>query len=166
MKTERGGWRPMQHEQLLQEVIHDSYKERRKLSEPTRCPRCAAVYRSGRWSWRRSSGPAHPVLCPACRRIRDHFPAGYVSMTGRFFREHREEVLALAHHCAQREGAEHPLERIMRIEEIRGGVVLTTTSIHLARGIAEALRRSYKGELGFRYNRAENLLRARWRRDE
>lgn len=164
MKRERGGWRLLQHEQLLQEVVHDSYRERRKLSEPTRCPRCAAVYRSGRWTWRKSSGPARKVLCPACRRLRDRFPAGYVSMTGRFFREHREEILALAQHCARREGAEHPLERIMGIEDIRGGVLLTTTSIHLARLVAEALHRAHKGELNYRYNRAENLLRANWRR--
>lgn len=166
MKKVRAGWRPLQREQLFEEVVHDTYKERRKLPEPTRCPRCAAVYRSGRWTWRKSSGPAHRTLCPACRRLRDRFPAGYVSMTGRFFRQHREEILALVQHCAQREGAEHPLERIMAIEPMRGGTLVTTTSIHLARLIAEELRRSHKGELGFRYNRAENLLRAAWRRDE
>ena len=166
MKKERGGWRPLQHEQLLQEVVHDTYKERRKLSEPTRCPHCEAVYRDGRWTWRKSSGPAHRVLCPACRRLRDRFPAGYVSMMGPFFRQHREEIVALAHHCAQREGAEHPLERIMKMEDICGGALLTTTSIHLARLIAEALGRSYKGELRYRYNRAENLLRATWRRSD
>jgi NMD protein affecting ribosome stability and mRNA decay len=165
MKIVRGGWRPLQHEQLLQEVVHDTYKERRKLREPTRCPSCAAVYRAGRWTWRKSGGPAHRVLCPACRRLRDRFPAGYVSMTGPFFRKNRAQILALVRHCAQSEGAEHPLERIMEIDDIRGGAMLTTTSIHLARRVAEALRRSYKGELGYRYNRAENLLRANWRRE-
>lgn len=167
MKQERGGqWRPLQREQLLQEVVHDSYKERRKLSEPTRCPRCTAVYRSGRWSWRKSSGPAHERLCPACRRVRDHFPAGYVRLTGPFFRGHQEEILSLAKHCAEQEGAEHPLERIMAIEDARGGILLTTTSIHLARRIAEALHRAYKGDLRYHYNRAENLLRATWSRSE
>ena len=166
MKQERGPWRPLQHEQLLQEVVHDSYKERRKLREPTRCPRCSAVYRSGRWSWRNASGPAHKTLCPACRRIRDRFPAGYVRMTGGFFREHRDEIVSLAQHCAEKEGAEHPLERIMAIGEARGGILLTTTSIHLARRIAEAVRRAHKGELRWHYNRAENLLRASWSRSE
>jgi hypothetical protein len=90
---------------------------------------------------------------------------GYVSMTGPFFRKNRAQILALVRHCAQSEGAEHPLERIMEIDDIRGGAMLTTTSIHLARRVAEALRRSYKGELGYRYNRAENLLRANWRRE-
>ena len=165
MKAIRNGWRPLQHEQLLQEVVHDTYKERRKLAEPTRCPRCAAVYRAGRWTWRKSSGPAYRVLCPACRRLRDRFPAGYVTLAGAFFRKHQEEILALVQHCAQREGAEHPLERIMNIEAVRGGVLVTTTSVHLARLIAEALRRSFKGDLGYRYNRGEKLLRAAWRRD-
>ena len=87
-------------------------------------------------------------------------------MTGGFFRDHREEILSLARHCSEREGADNPLERIMTIEEARGGIVLTTTSVHLARRIAEALHRAYKGELRYRYNRAENLLRATWRRSE
>ena len=54
----------------------------------------------------------------------------------------------------------------MAIDPMRGGAVVTTTSIHLARLIAEELRRSHKGELDYRYNRSENLLRASWRRDE
>ena len=33
----------MQHEQLLQELVHDTYKTRRKLPEPTRCADCGAV---------------------------------------------------------------------------------------------------------------------------
>lgn len=87
-------------------------------------------------------------------------------MTGPFFREHREEILSLARHCAQKEGAEHPLERVMAIDETRGGVLLSTTSIHLARRIAEAVRRAHKGELRWHYNRAENLLRASWQRGD
>ena len=33
------------------EGVGDPYKLRRKLSEPTRCPACGAVYQEGRWQW-------------------------------------------------------------------------------------------------------------------
>jgi len=51
MKGERGGFRPLRREQLFQELVHDSYKSSRKLSEPTRCPECGAVFLKGRWTW-------------------------------------------------------------------------------------------------------------------
>jgi hypothetical protein len=33
------------------EGVDDPYKLRRELHEPTRCPRCGAVYHEGRWQW-------------------------------------------------------------------------------------------------------------------
>ena len=43
--------------------------------------------------------------------------------------------------------------------------MVTTTDIHLARGIGEALEHAYQGELEFHYNEGENLLRVHWARD-
>jgi NMD protein affecting ribosome stability and mRNA decay len=167
MKAVRSGWRALRHDQLVQEVVHDSYKQRRKLPEPTRCPGCGALWRAGRWTWGRASAGAHAALCPACRRARDRFPAGYVLLRGRFFREHRNDILALATHCEASERAEHPLERIIATEPARGGgVCVTTASVHLARRIAEAVFKAYKGELKLRYNPEERLFRATWRRDD
>ena len=67
----------------------------------------------------------------------------------------------IRHHEA-REKAQHPLQRIMAIEEDAEGVTATTTDVHLARDIALALERAYKGELLFHYNKEDNLLRATW----
>jgi len=164
MKRTRGGFRLLQREQLLQEVVHDSYKLRRKLREPSRCRDCGAVYRDGRWRWSEGGGPAHQVRCPACQRVRDAFAAGYVQLGGRYFSEHREEVLRRVRACEAAESREHPLERIIAIAGAPGGALVTTTGVHLARRIAQALRHAYKGELESRYNKADNVLRARWTR--
>lgn len=48
MKTQRGGFRTLRHEQLLQELVHDTYKTRLKLPEPTRRPDCGAGWHRGR----------------------------------------------------------------------------------------------------------------------
>ena len=164
MKGERGGFRRVRGEQLFQELNHDSYKAGGKLPEPTRCPDCGAVFQKGRWKWGDSPTGAHEARCPACHRIRDRFPAGYVTMTGAFIRENRAELLQLVRNREGKEKAEHPLERIMAIEDTKEGMVVTTTASHLARNIAQSLHDAYKGELDFRYNKEDNLLRATWSR--
>ena len=164
MKGERGGFRPLRREQLFQELIHDSYKSSRKLSEPTRCPQCGAVFHKGRWTWAMAPAGAHEEKCPACHRIHDKFPAGYVTLTGKFFRAHRDEILQLVKNHEAKEKAEHPLERLMGIEDTTEGVLVTTANTHLARDIAEALHSAYKGDLDYHYNKEDNLLRASWSR--
>ena len=162
MKSVRGGWRPLQREELRDELVHDAYKSQTRLPEPTLCPDCGAVHRAGRWQWGSAAAGAHTERCPACHRIHDHFPAGYVTLEGKFLAGHRAELLQLARNRETREKAEHPLERIMDIEDVEGGVSITTTGIHLARAIGDAIHDAYKGNLEYHYNKQENLLRVRW----
>jgi hypothetical protein len=164
MKTLRKHATGRRQEQLLQEAVHDAYKSRRKLPEPARCKDCGAVWRRGRWSWGAAPAGAHGARCPACRRIRDRLPAGYVSLAGEFFEAHRDEVLRRVRRCETAEKRGHPLERIMGIAAEGEGLLVTTTGAHLAHRIGDALRRAYKGELDARYLKADNLLRVTWRR--
>ncbi len=164
MKTGREGWRPLQREELRDELVHDSYKSKLKLHEPTRCPECGAVYHAGRWQWGPPATGAVEHICPACHRIRDHFPAGYVTLSGEFLAAHRDELLQLARRHEAKEKAEHPMERIMGIEDVQEGVLITTTDTHLARDIGEAVHSAYKGRLEYHYNKEENLLRVHWSR--
>lgn len=158
------GFHPIRRDRLLQEAVHDSYKIKGKLQEPTVCPDCGAVFHEGRWQWLVKPGNAHQQTCPACHRMHDHFPAGYVSLSGDFLAAHEEEVLHLIRHREDREKAEHPLQRIMDIEKTRHGMQVSTTDIHLARSIGEALHHAYQGKLEFHYNPEQNLLRVQWNR--
>jgi NMD protein affecting ribosome stability and mRNA decay len=142
----------------------DAYVSTRKPSGPTVCPTCKAVFMEGRWTWQRPPSDAAEMSCPACQRIRDEFPAGYVTIRGEFLKEHRDEIIALITSKEDREKATHPLQRIMAIEDVREGLQVTTTDSLLARGIGEALHDAYKGDLKLRYSRDENLLRAVWKR--
>jgi NMD protein affecting ribosome stability and mRNA decay len=164
MKPERGGFRLLKREQLFQELVHDTYKSKKKLSEPTRCPDCGAVFHNGRWSWDPAPAGAHEERCPACHRTRDRFPAGYVALKGEFLASHRDEILQRVRSCEESEKSGHPLERLMAIEDAEGGLQVTTTGTHLARRIGDALHDAYKGELEYRYNKEENLLRVSWHR--
>lgn len=149
---------------LLKEWVHDTYKSKHKLPEPTVCRQCGAVYRKGSWRWEDAPVGAHEDTCAACLRIEDNVPAGYLTLEGSFLVEHREEVMHLVRNIEAKEKKEHPLKRIMAVDEKPDGLVVTVTDPHLARGIGEALHQAYKGELDFSYQEEENLLRVFWRR--
>src|SRR5687768_3394354 len=131
MKIDRGSFRMLQRKQLLQERVHDSYKSGRKLAGPAACPDCGAVYRRGRWRWELAPVGALAARCPACLRVRDRLPAATVTLSGRFFAQHRDEILARVRSCAEAETRTHPMQRIMALAPAGNVMRIATTDIHL-----------------------------------
>jgi NMD protein affecting ribosome stability and mRNA decay len=165
MKRGRAASRSPRREQLLDDPRHDSYKPRGKLPDPTRCPVCGAVFQRGRWTWNGAARSAvNEQLCPACQRIRDGYPAGYVTLGGEYLAGHREEILNIVRNCEAEEKARHPLQRIIAIKDVGGGVLVTTTDTHVARRIAESIHDACKGSLALQYSKEENVVRATWTR--
>ncbi len=159
------GSRGTRRDRLVQERLHDTYELRQKLPEPTVCPECSLVYQQGKWTW--IDGHvfnANKQLCPACSRIHDNYPGGYVSIKGPFFLNHRNEIINLIHNVEQESKQAHPLERIIKIIEEEDGVLVTITDLHLARRIGEAIHNAYQGSLEFDYPDDEKLIRVKWYR--
>ena len=160
--------RPRRHVEMEFDTIDDPYQPREKLPEPTMCTDCGAIYHNGHWQWKVTpaitNGTAKITHCTACRRIRDDLPAGYVTISGEFAQQHRDEVKNLIRHVEAHKKWEHSMQRIMSIQEEAGKLLIMTTDIHLARAIGDALEYAYKGELDFLYNKAEYLLQVQWRR--
>jgi NMD protein affecting ribosome stability and mRNA decay len=156
----------LRKDRLIQERAHDVYLARGKWPAPTRCGECGAVFAGGRWQWDNSSSPeaVHQVICPACRRIADRYPAGYIEIKGQFFTEHRDEILHLIERVEKQEKGRHPLERVMALTPEGDHILATTTGVHLARRIGQALARAYKGELTFSYAAAGQTIRVQWQR--
>jgi hypothetical protein len=71
-------------DRLIHERVHDPYQSKSKLPEPTICPQCGAVYHQGRWTWTKRPVQAHEEMCPACQRVREKYPAGFLALSGRF----------------------------------------------------------------------------------
>lgn len=161
-KYQQAGFHPVRHDRLLQEQVHDAYKAGGKLPEPSVCPQCGAVFHKGHWQWLKVPAGAHSATCPACHRIHDHYPAGFLTLKGEFFKDHHDEVMNLVRNEEKRERTEHPLKRIMDVEETGGEVLVTTTDVHLARSIGDALHHAYQGDLEYHYNPEQNLLRVEW----
>lgn len=152
-------------DRLIQERRHDPYRARGKLAEDTVCPDCGAVVKEGHWRWAPGPAAGRESVCPACQRTRDGYPAGFVTLEGGFLPEHRDEILGLVRNIEERERAQHPLKRIMQIRDEGGGLLVTTTDLHLARAIGDAVHRAYEGEVDYAYEKGESVLRVRWTRD-
>ncbi len=73
-------------DRLIRERVHDPYKTRLKLPEPTVCPQCGAVFHKGRWTWDDRPPEAKEEFCQACRRINGKYPAGILTLSGGFKR--------------------------------------------------------------------------------
>ena len=151
-------------DRIFDDLRHDPYQARAKYKEPAVCSDCKAVLRRGAWRWASAPKDAAAVRCPACRRIHDKLPAGQVILAGEFLKEHRNELVQLVRNEGEHERSEHPLHRIMDIEEHPEGIVVTTTDIHSPRRIGHALESAYQGELELTYGEDEYSVRVHWRR--
>ncbi len=150
---------------LIRERVHDPYKTRLKLPDPTVCPRCGAVFHKGRWTWESAPSGAYEELCQACRRVNDGYPAGIVTLRGAFLKTRRTEILSLARNQEKMEKSARPLHRIMAIKDKGEEIEITTTDIHLPRRIGQALHNAYKGEFDFHYDEEGYFVRVNWTRE-
>lgn len=148
---------------ILNESQPDTHQNVVTFADPTICRNCGVLFNNGRWSWDDLPDEAHEALCPACQRIADNHPAGYIELKGSFFEQHEEEILKLIRNIALVEQLQYPLERIIKIDPVEDHTVVTTTGMHLAQRIGDALERSYWGELEYNYDTL-NYIHVRWYR--
>jgi len=151
---------------MYEERVRDSYQAREKLPEPTVCPDCGAIFAKGRWQWGEPAHDANKHRCPACRRIQERVPAAYLTLGGDFFEMQKDEIMRLVHNKEEMEIAQHPLERIMSIEQQNDSknTVISYTSVHLAKSTGDALSRAYQGDFYFKFTDKGGVLMANWRR--
>jgi hypothetical protein len=147
---------------IFDDKRHDPYQPAGKYPEPTRCEQCGAVYHGGRWRWGEAPSAAGSDICPACRRVQDKLPAGWLILEGPFVVSHRTELLGIIRNEAEHERVEHPLNRIMQLDEHGERIEISTTDIHLPQRIGEALKRAHHGELTVQYGKDEYSVRLRW----
>ena len=152
-------------DRMLREHEHDPYRAQRKLHAPTACRDCAAVYHSGRWE-RPTLGVTieKTDICPSCRRVREHNPAGIITLAGEFLAAHREELLGLIRNEEARRVIDRPLQRIMNVSDDAEGMRVETTDTHLARALGDSLHAAYGGDLSYRYEKGAAFLRVHWTR--
>lgn len=143
----------------------DNYPHKEKTKNALVCTKCGVVNHEGRWYW--GAPPETEVeaaLCPACTRIRERDARGTLRLDGSFT-PYREEILGLVRNLEEAEKAEHPLERLMEVRDTPEGIVVTTTGVHLARGIANKLARRFHKKSNLRYEDGEQRVFVDWKKD-
>ena len=160
------GYNPvLPDEVFFEERAERAYMEAAtKLLEPTVCPQCSAIFMEGRWRWGPVPVSANQAICPACQRMQDNDPAGYVVLAGPFFHDHRDEIINMLHEQAERKRQENPLMRLMEEERNDIAMLIKTTDIRLAHFLGAALHHNYQGDLEYHHNPAHDLLRVHWTR--
>jgi NMD protein affecting ribosome stability and mRNA decay len=135
------------------------------------CTQCHALYRSKRWSfdaplYERLAGTdqVREVVCPTCRKIKDHFPEGILTLSGEFFDQHQEEIVKLVEKEAARVAKRSVADRIIQIKPEDGKLVVETTTEKMAQHLGRAVYKAYKGGLHFRWGEVERFVRVSWSR--
>ncbi len=155
-------WKTGRVDRMRVKGSKDSYRLTEKLPGGATCQSCGSTVQEGRWTWSVPAEGAASATCPACRRVADDYPAGYLMLEGSFFGENRGEIMNLVRNVAKAEKGEHPMERIMAIRKDGETTLITTTGVHIARRLGDSLKRSYRGDLKVNYEDGEKRIRVSW----
>jgi len=149
----------------------DAYLPKEGL-EVSFCKKCGLVYRQKRWIMdpeeleRVKADPAAgKTLCPACQRMRDQVPGGYLTLRGEYLRKHEEEILELIKNTEAKSRKKNPLGRIMEIRQEGDVLTILTTEDKLAQKLGRDVYKSHSGNLNYQWSHAENFVRVDWGRD-
>jgi NMD protein affecting ribosome stability and mRNA decay len=147
----------------------DPYREELPPRTIARCSQCGAVYRHKRWQLPdtitlspRERTKLLSVLCPGCRKMRDHYANGVVTIRWPKQEAARRAILNLIKHQEEWGRRGNPLERIISLEAKGDRLTVSTTNERLAQRIGRALERAFHGKATYQWSRENKLLRVQW----
>jgi len=140
--------------------------------EASLCSTCGAIYQNKRWLFDQDlahklagTGKVKEVTCPTCRKIKDQYAEGILTLRGDFFQEHKDEIVTLLKNEAERVAGRSVADRIITLdEEGTERLVVKTTTEKLAQHLGRAVYRAYKGDLDFRWSEMNKFVRVYWSR--
>jgi NMD protein affecting ribosome stability and mRNA decay len=139
--------------------------------EASLCTGCQALYQNKRWFFNEElSGKlakthkVKEVVCPACRKIKDHYVEGYLTLSGEFLVEHKNELVTLLEREAGRVAKRSAMDRIIQLAPEGEKLVVETTTEKLAQHLGRAVYKAYKGDLSFKWGEPNRFVRVYWSR--
>jgi len=164
--------RPPRKLQKSTPVFKDPYLPGAGRHELAMCSVCHAIYHHKRWYpegeitlSKAQKTKLDMVTCPACRKTHDRYPGGIITLQGGFLKTHKDQILHLVRNEEARARKINPLERLISIKNIRGGVEIQTTNERLAQRIGREIQRAYKGDAAYHWSRDDKFVRVDWHRD-
>lgn len=140
--------------------------------EAALCEDCHALYQDKRWFFDEklydklaSTGKVRQVVCPTCRKIKDHYVEGYLTLSGEFLAQHKDEIVTLLQNEAAKVGKRSFDDRIIQVApEGDDKLVVETTTEKLAQHLGRAVYKAYKGDLNFQWGEPNKFVRVYWHR--
>jgi hypothetical protein len=134
-------------------IERDMYLPRLEPKGIFQCAGCGAYHYRRHWSLTApgvSIEPRQPaVLCPACRKLRDRFSEGELTLRG-IEAEDRAEIARILRNEETRARQKNPLERIMRMDAANGGWRIETTTEKLAQRLGRSIKKARGGKLAYK----------------
>lgn len=135
--------------------------------EPTMCEHCGAVYRNKTWRAGERTRATSLVgvgwtVCPACAQVADQEYFGRVRVTAPLDPGREVEVRRRIARVEDRARYTQPERRAVRIDRLRSGLEILTTSQKLAHRIARELEKAFGGRASFTWTDREGALDATW----
>lgn len=91
-------------------------------------------------------------------------PHGYLHVAGHFAAAHRPDIQGMLNREAQRAHRNSPVSRIIATDvDGSGGLLVSTTTEHLAHRLGQALCRAFGGELHHGFGHKNKLAFVWWR---
>lgn len=137
------------------------------------CRRCNAVYYNKRWYASADDLPEREtpvsfpstILCPGCQRVEENNPEGYVSFSGRFLKEHAEEISNLINRELEKAKGYNPIDQIIEWDKSPNRYEITTTTKKLAQRLGRAVQKAYDGHFEMSRSQKNELYRVHWSRE-
>ena len=135
------------------------------------CKKCSVVYWGKRW-WlaeefeekKPKNKPTEKILCPACQKKRDGIAGGYITISGDFVDDHKGDIIGMIRNKEGIAMRKNPLERLIDIKEKTGIIDVTTTTDKFAERIGQMLKKTFSGEVEYKWSADEKLVRVKWNR--
>jgi NMD protein affecting ribosome stability and mRNA decay len=147
----------------------DPYAMGRAPKEPVVCPTCHAIYMKKRWfidlpEAARIEGlpTTQHVLCPACRKIRDQYPEGILTLKWSELRAHEADLRGLIKNVEARAMSVNPLERVMKIRRRADAMEIQTTNDKLVQRLGREIVRAFHGKVIYHWPHQDKLTRVEW----
>jgi hypothetical protein len=140
--------------------------------EASLCTVCQAIYQNKRWSFDEKlaaklagTNKVKEVTCPTCHKVKDRYSEGILTLSGEFFKEHKDEIVNLLKKEAERVVKRSVADRIITMtEEAKDRLVVETTTEKMAQHLGRAVYKANKGELHFKWGEMDKLVRIYWSR--
>jgi len=136
------------------------------------CTKCGVINRQKRWfmdplelAKLKEDPSVGTIVCPACQKMQDKVPGGFLTLSGTYLRKHETLILELIKNTEQKSRNKNPLGRIMEITQEGDVLTLLTTLDKLAEKLGKEIYKAHSGELNHQWSHGENSVRVNWKRD-